>query len=574
MVEARRALLHALHGDAREARASCLSYANKADCDVQYIEAWSRIFLGWAQRLLGLREESRSCLEYSREFFARVNVPAGKIHCELELLALEGEAGKAGRARKRLKALRARTTCGRGALKNPMLSARLLAYQVRLILQEPDPDYREAASLLVEAESYLAGHRYQDLEILSRDLRRRLRREALPAPESGGLSPDLFRDPAQGLELLESFLDPVADLLKRIEVEIGEERAGNLQKQLDELKEHLQESRRALEEKPSSPPVHPDSIVGSSDAMQQIRTLVRQVAASTLPVLVRGETGTGKELVARAIHGESSRREAPFVTVNCGAIPRELLEAELLGYSRGAFTGAEKDRPGLLLSAQGGTFLFDEIAELPLELQGKLLRILDGRRIRPLGSSVEVELDVRFLSASSRDLGELIREGKFRGDLFYRLNTFEMIIPPLRERLEDLPELVEHFRVVAGGEIALPAFDEDALRALAAHSWPGNIRELRTIIIRLALKTPERIRAEDVRALLGETPARGMFPPALLRSRPLDQLRSLLEKEYLVQLHSTHGGDLKAMAAHLGITLQGLYKRLKALGIRPRELPQ
>jgi DNA-binding NtrC family response regulator len=243
--------------------------------------------------------------------------------------------------------------------------------------------------------------------------------------------------------------------------------------------------------------------------MQQIRTLVRQVAASTLPVLVRGETGTGKELVARAIHGESSHREAPFVTVNCGAIPRELLEAELLGYSRGAFTGAERDHPGLLLSAQGGTFLFDE-----------------------------------------------------------------MIIPPLRERLEDLPELVEHFRVVAGGEIALPAFDENALSALAAHSWPGNIRELRTIIIRLALKTPERIRAEDVRALLGETPARGMFPPALLRSRPLDQLRSLLEKEYLVQLHSTHGGDLKAMAAHLGITLQGLYKRLKALGIRPRELPQ
>ncbi len=261
----------------------------------------------------------------------------------------------------------------------------------------------------------------------------------------------------------------------------------------------------------------------------------------------------------------------PFVSVNCAALPEELLEAELFGYEQGAFSGAETDRAGLLRSAAGGTVLFDEIGETTLVLQGKLLRVLDRGRVRSIGSAEESEIDARFLFTTNRDLRALVDEGEFRQDLFFRLSSLEIAVPPLRERLDDLPVLMELVRQSSGREDA-PRFSEDATRVLAQHPWPGNVRELQNVVTRLVLSASEVIGPEDVQTALGKPSMAGFFKPAFLRSRPLDQLVTQLEREYLVQLHADRGGDLKAMAASLGITLQALYKRFKTLGVRPRDL--
>jgi DNA-binding NtrC family response regulator/Tfp pilus assembly protein PilF len=572
MVEARQASLAALRGEMREARAFASSGAARTSGGVPYLDAWNRVFLGWAQRLLGAAEDARKTLQGARAFFSRYKVPAGEIHCELELAALEADGGSFARAQKRLGALRARTTCGRGALKSPMLSARLLAYQARLFLDQRPPDAQEAASCLVEAESFLIGHHLRDLEVLARDLRRRLRLLDSKGPRA--LFLPLEQSSLPGLELARSFLEPAADLVKRIEEQLGEARTASLRRDWVEVEERFREMQRALESgaPAPAPAILTSALLGNSAAICKLKDLVRQIAPTALPVLITGETGTGKELVARAIHGESRRAGAPFVSVHCATLPPPLLEAELFGYRRGAFSGAENDHAGLLSSAQGGTFFFDEIGEMPLELQGKLLRLLDGRRLRPLGGTDEIEIDVRYLFATNRQLSRLAEEGEFRRDLFFRLSSLEVAVPPLRERLEDLPILVSHFSELVGLERSAAFFGDEALRALAAHPWPGNVRELQTVVTRMAVTSGGRISSGEVRSFLERTPVQGLFPPGMLRTWPLGRLHAQLEREYFVQLHTDHGGDLKAMASALGISFQALYKRFKSLGIRPRDL--
>jgi DNA-binding NtrC family response regulator len=288
---------------------------------------------------------------------------------------------------------------------------------------------------------------------------------------------------------------------------------------------------------------------------------------------VSGETGTGKELVARAIHDESPRSAGPFVSINCASLPGELLEAELFGYRKGAFTGADEDRPGLLAGAARGTVFLDEVGEMPLGLQAKLLRALDQGRVRPVGGSAEVDLDARFVFATNRDLQALVDERGFRSDLYFRLSAFEIRMPPLRSRLEDLPLLVNHFRGAAAAGREAPTFDEGAFRALAAHPWPGNIRELKNVVTRLVLTQASRVSAADVNALLGRSAAETpVFPPALLRGHALADLHAILDREYLIQLHAERGGNVRALAASLGIKVRALYKRFQTLGIRPRDL--
>jgi DNA-binding NtrC family response regulator len=221
-----------------------------------------------------------------------------------------------------------------------------------------------------------------------------------------------------------------------------------------------------------------DNILGRSKAMQTVFEQIRAVAVSDAPVLLFGDSGTGKELVARAIHVNSPRRARPFVAVNCAAIPETLLESELFGHEKGAFTGAERKRRGLFVDANGGTLLLDEVAEMPLALQVKLLRALQDRVIRPVGGNQEVQLDLRVISATNRDLTAGIRDGRFREDLYYRLAVFPIRIPSLRERPEDIPMLAEHFlqqAAKAAGK-TIEGFDEDALRWLLDHRWPGNVR--------------------------------------------------------------------------------------------------
>ena len=235
-------------------------------------------------------------------------------------------------------------------------------------------------------------------------------------------------------------------------------------------------------------------LLGTSAAMQHLREMIARVARSQAPVHIFGESGTGKELVAKLIHESGPRRDGPFVPVNCGAIPTELMESELFGHKRGSFTGAVSDKKGLIQSAEGGTLFLDEIADLPLHMQVKLLRVIQEKAVRPVGEQLEVGIDVRILSATHKNLAQLVAEGKFREDLFYRVNVIELRVPSLRERPEDVPELAEAIlrRLGRRMKITPPMLGKDALAALEAYAFPGNVRELENILERAITLSTER----------------------------------------------------------------------------------
>ena len=235
--------------------------------------------------------------------------------------------------------------------------------------------------------------------------------------------------------------------------------------------------------------------------MQHMREMIARVARSQAPVHIFGESGTGKELVAKLIHESGPRRDAAFVPVNCGAIPTELMESELFGHKRGSFTGAVSDKRGLIQSAEGGTLFLDEIADLPLHMQVKLLRVIQEKAVRPIGEQLEIGVDVRILSATHKDLSKLVAEGKFREDLFYRVNVIELRVPSLRERPEDVPELADAVLRRLGRRMKMtpPMLAKDALAALEAYAFPGNVRELENILERaITLSTTGEIRATDI----------------------------------------------------------------------------
>jgi two-component system response regulator HydG len=270
-----------------------------------------------------------------------------------------------------------------------------------------------------------------------------------------------------------------------------------------------QDVRRSIEkrERPGTTgelppePVYTSDIdlVGASSAFVGVMKLVGRVAATSLPVLVTGESGTGKEVVARAIHCRSARANANFVAVNCGAVPSELIESELFGHVRGAFTGAERDRLGLLQEADGGTILLDEITETTPAFQVKLLRALQEGEIRRVGSNHTIRVDVRVIAATNRDVESEVREGRFRQDLFYRLNAVTLHLPPLRERREDIMPLARHFAARAAPTASNPiSFSRDAVRMLVSYDWPGNIRELENAVIRAVALCDRLVRPEDL----------------------------------------------------------------------------
>jgi two-component system response regulator PilR (NtrC family) len=320
---------------------------------------------------------------------------------------------------------------------------------------------------------------------------------------------------------------------------------------------------------------------GDSIAMCEVRALVQKVARSMAPVLVQGESGTGKELVARAIHELSPRAAGPFVAVNCGAIPEQLLEAEFFGYRKGAFTGAQEDRVGFFLAAQGGTLFLDEIGDLPLAMQSKLLRVVQERAVRPVGGVAEIPIDTRLLSATHRDLIREVREGRFRQDLFYRLNVIRIAVPPLRERLDDLPlicrALLERITRDAGVTPA-PTLGAEALHRLAQHDFPGNVRELENLLHRaLALSGHDRITAVDLG--LGAEDAGDGPAAAAIREAPPDQpahkalpadLQTHLddvEREILTRALDQHRYNRTAAGASLGLSLRQMRYRMARLGI-------
>jgi two-component system response regulator PilR (NtrC family) len=242
-------------------------------------------------------------------------------------------------------------------------------------------------------------------------------------------------------------------------------------------------------------------LTGEAPAMQQLRSMIKRLANSMAPVMIHGESGSGKELAARAVHDASSRRLQPFIPVNCGAIPETLMEAEFFGYRKGAFTGADRDRDGFFQAAAGGTLFLDEVAELPLAMQVKLLRAIQERRVRKVGASSEDAVDVRILSATHQDLSALVANGRFRQDLFYRLNVIEVRVPPLRDRLEDVPQLAGAIlqRIAERGSAPHARLSPAALAALKNYRFPGNVRELENILERaVALAGDDVLMADDL----------------------------------------------------------------------------
>ena len=303
-------------------------------------------------------------------------------------------------------------------------------------------------------------------------------------------------------------------------------------------------------------------IIGKSDALQRIFSLVEKVAGTNANVLIQGESGTGKELIARAVHFNSDRSEKPFLAVNCGALPESLLESELFGHTKGSFTGAVADKKGLFRSASGGTLLLDEVGEMPQSLQVKLLRALQEHEVVPVGSSVPVGFDARIIAATNRNLEEQVAEGRFREDLFYRLNVVEIYVTPLRERREDIPLLVKHFltKAVKHQNAEEKSITAEAMTAMANYSWPGNVRELENTIERAVILSGERIESENLPARIRQE-SKNAFA-----TRDADGFRPTLEeieRRYVLEVLKDVGEDKSIAANILGIDLSTLYRKLK-----------
>ena len=313
-----------------------------------------------------------------------------------------------------------------------------------------------------------------------------------------------------------------------------------------------------------------DDIIGRSAPMQEIFTLVRRLSASNANLLITGESGTGKELIARAVHARSPRKGRLFVAVNCAAIPENLLESELFGYARGAHSTANADRHGLFAEAHGGTLFLDEIAELPLSLQPKLLRVLQDGEVRPLGTNRTERADVRVIAATNRELERQLREGRFREDLYYRLNVIQIQLPPLRGRQEDILPLAEHFLARAAGRSTKPVrgWKESAKRLLFAYHWPGNVRELENVVERaVALAESEFIGPDDLPRALQERKSQDLLSSAVAQGFTLDQL----EREFIERVLELEGGNKTRAAQRLGLDRKTLYRKLEEYAASPRD---
>jgi DNA-binding NtrC family response regulator len=333
----------------------------------------------------------------------------------------------------------------------------------------------------------------------------------------------------------------------------------------------IEENRRLRES--LSPQVGFDKLIGQSPAMLAVFELVRKAARSEANILIQGESGTGKELVARAIHANSPRASEVFVPVDCAALPEPLLESELFGHERGAFTGADRTKPGMFEVADRGTLFLDEVGELPFALQAKLLRALQEREIRRVGGTKQLSVDVRLVAATNRDLAESVRKREFREDLFYRVNVIQLVLPPLRERAGDVPLLAYHFlrRYGRNRERPLEGIDADAVAVLEAYAWPGNIRELQNVIERAcALADGPTLRLRDVpehaRGRGRPGPAAPGKPQGLREAR--ETWLRIFTHEYLTDLLRGHGGNISQAAKTAGVDRKTLHRLLAKFEIR------
>jgi len=423
-------------------------------------------------------------------------------------------------------------------------------------------DCAEKALAMMESQSY--GLVLSDVNMPGLDGVSLLKQLKIASPDTAVLMITAFSTAEQAVEVMKcGAYDYIAKPFKVEEIKI-------LVKNALEKRELQRENRRLKEE------VGEDSgfsgLVGSSKKIRALYSVIGKVAQSTANVLILGESGTGKELAARAIHYNSARRDRHFVAVNCGAIPDTLMESELFGHKKGAFTGAVADRAGLFEQAEGGTLFLDEIGEVPLALQTKLLRVLQEREFRRIGGTDAHKTDVRIVAASNRDMEEQVRDGSFREDLFYRVNVVQITMPPLRERAEDIPLLVEHFYEKFTGKSGKTAniISPDALKVLVSYPFPGNVRELENMVERSLVFDDSLITLDSL-------------PPQILDSHRNPSVRDLgevigdgmnleayldgIEKRLLLQALVKCGGTKKKAAELLGLTFRSFRYRLAKFGM-------
>jgi two-component system response regulator PilR (NtrC family) len=310
------------------------------------------------------------------------------------------------------------------------------------------------------------------------------------------------------------------------------------------------------------------TIIGESNVIQELRKTIEKVARSQAPIYISGESGTGKELVARMIHESGPRSNDSFVPVNCGAIPHELMESEFFGHKKGSFTGADSDKEGLFLTADGGTLFLDEVADLPLHLQVKLLRAIQEKRIRPVGSQEEIEVDVRILSATHKNLSTMVEQESFRRDLFYRINVIEINVPPLRERLKDISQLINHIlmQIAERTGAQLVSLSKEAMEKLKSYTFPGNVRELENILERaLTLAEGAVILPEDI--LLNESSSETKNTQMEILSEPLPHQLDDMERKAILAVLEESKWNRTAAAKKLGLSLRVLRYRMKKFGL-------
>jgi len=333
----------------------------------------------------------------------------------------------------------------------------------------------------------------------------------------------------------------------------------------DELLSSIQQALNLSSDIASSSGIE-NNIITCSAKMQQLLEQTKLLAQSDINIMIRGESGTGKELLASALQAASSRADKPFIAINCSAIPAELLESELFGHVKGAFTGASRDNKGLFASADGGTVFLDEIGDMPPPLQVKLLRVLQEQKIRPVGSHQDINIDVRVLSATHQNLEEAISEGRFREDLYYRLNVASLCLPALRERRADIQLLAKHFleKIAARNNSSAKKFSPAALGALMAYDWPGNIRQLSNIVEQLAALAPA--------AIIGEAQTIAALPKSSIPTKempPLADARKLFEREYLEQVLLQTQGNVTDAARQAGRNRSDFHKLIKKHQLNP-----
>jgi transcriptional regulator with PAS, ATPase and Fis domain len=319
-----------------------------------------------------------------------------------------------------------------------------------------------------------------------------------------------------------------------------------------------------LRQELSQRPAAFSAIIGKSDAMVKIFAVMEKVIPSKTNILITGESGTGKGLVAQAIHESGPRKDKPFISINCGAIPENLLESELFGHKKGSFTSAIEDKKGLITMANGGTLFLDEVGELPPSLQVKMLNVIQNKELTPVGDTRVITVDVRVIAATNADLVQRVKDGRFREDLFYRLNVIEIRVPSLRERKDDIPLLIKHYLTVFADEAGknVKDIDYEAMKSMMAYEWPGNIRELRNSLERaVVLSEGEVITLHDLPDKLRTIDIEGI-PTSSLR-QALDDY----EREYIRRSMAESKGNKEATADRLGIDLATLYRKLKKLRI-------